>query len=530
MGNSSSSSTPAEKPPAEVIDNLSEQASKEPCFQLTRSDSGDSFLCDSDLSASLHDDEYYFVRCNDSVSNLGNSSILSADSEDFDSDDWCIVQCPKTEPNEDGQQKRTVKIVDTTTNSSWWETLSSFSFSTSTPPTSPTTEGNTAREQELQQQIKDLQIQIRLLNLKWDHVTSSSFPQSPVASRIITISPNGKGESPISTGLPVSPLSATPNAQFSVVSSPIPNFPANAQVQQNGILVHPSVPSPAINQQNENSVNPTIPTDPPLINPKSTAENTTQIPNATPSIPDTSSSTVNTVNSQPQPEVSPAPVAPPPTAVPPPPPANIPPPPPIEGMNPEARKKKAAKKKEVSPSDVEKLLYELIQASTISPSNYKIAFDNFLKVFSFPDAHKVLNKMLTDYHFLVKEYPLDPSRCFKIMLRWEKDLFSTLSPEDCKMYRKSQWVQITKLEIEDEIVAQFKWIKNDVLVRKKKEEDLKKMKETGAQQNSVIDEMKRLHDAQKKEEDASQMQKELENLTTASIDLNESQFLLSMCE
>merc|ERR1711862_473095 len=112
------------------------------------------------------------------------------------------------------------------------------------------------------------------------------------------------------------------------------------------------------------------------------------------------------------------------------------------------------------------------------------------KTFDMEGGLQILKKMIDHYYFLIKKYPLDPARCFQTMVRWEKDLFSKIDKNEASKLRKKKWYEIATLEKEEEITKQIAKIIDMTELQKKKQELI------GAQQNSVIDELRNIHKAQ----------------------------------
>jgi len=446
------------------------------------------------LSDSIIDDEFYFLKHDDSSGSLILSTELPP-CEEFN--DWCIVQANAQETREDSESTptaRTLKVIDTSSSpKSWWEYIAS-PFRGSSPQSEPSTtiEDLDPEKEALKNRIKDMEARINLLQLKWDHVTSRLT--TPTTDCIYTITAPSAGASGFPVGEQQSrpPQNYTQNTVLPPVSS---NFTPAVPVPSSELCGSPQPacdsPAPCVNSAGA----------PPeaVVPQENIASDKAETGNCIPSV------------------VPPEPPRP-----------ETPPPPPIIGnIFKQGRKKKEVK---LSKDEVHGKLKELIQASDISTANHKLAFDNFLKVFSFRNSVKVLNKLLTEYHFLVKQYPLDPSHCFKVMLHWEKELFSKLSKKDQEYYRKKKWYQIANQTEPEQIDQLIQQIREDLILRKKKEEEAKKLALVGNQQKSLIDELKKRNDSKLKEEVAAQGEQELDLLNASGIDLTQSELLASFCD
>ena len=434
-------------------------------------------LCDSSLSDSLGSDDYFLVR-------------KSKKKEDEEDDGWVLVQC--SSDSSSGEQKKcTVNIVDAH-EQSWWTTLTSslnsyISQDYSSKDITSSALNNefaTEREAELQKQIEDLQTQIKILNLKWDHILSTQ--QEPIVTQVIRVAPN-HSILPNSTDIPY------------VIQNTISNPQPMCTVQQ--VETATESISPTIKP----SLIPTIPDTPPIDN---LSEN---IPASTP--------------------IQNIPTAPPlPNTIPPPPLSkDIPPPPPIGNLS-SKKPVISAVPKTLSKAKIETELKVLIAASDLSKHSHGAAFNNFMKTFDMEGGLQILKKMIDHYYFLIKKYPLDPARCFQTMVRWEKDLFSKIDKNEASKLRKKKWYEIATLEKEEEITKQIAKIIDMIELQKKKEEERKKQELIGAQQNSVIDELRNIHKAQEEKDSMKNAEKELENLKSATIDISQSQLFLSFCE
>ena len=533
MGSANSTEC-SQSPPKEVIDELNREGEK---YEVSQQDE-DSYICDESLSNSLVDDEMYICS-------------VSGNSEDLQ--DWFLVQTKSTDSIEDlnnstdsqQQQKKTLQIIDKqSVPSGFWNSVSSSLFGSSEQDPAQKSV-KSAREEALEQQIKELKIQINLLNLKWDHLSGSPIPSrsvtmstspsnanagflnqqfaqqsngSPVIIQRIVQVPNQCEQQFIDTNninnVPVQYVTNTPSAVSQPISIPI-SVGANDQIpqpQQETFIQNPQT------TESEPTSMPIVQPTPPLTIPQSNQEE----------VENTQINQNETEKIAAQETITPE------SDIPPPPPAitgPLPPPPPPLNAKDLGKPKKVEKK--LDEAAIENKLRELIAASDVVPSNQQICFTHFHKKFlNIPRGMEILNNLVEDYHFVVKKYPLAPEICFKTMFLWEKELFLTLNltEKEKKQLLKSKWYQIANTDINNkpELQKQFDLIKKDVANKRKKQQEEQAKLLQGSRQSSVIDELKNLHQARQKNDLEAQKESELANMQHDEIDLTESAFFADL--
>ncbi|PRP78331.1 actin binding protein [Planoprotostelium fungivorum] len=179
--------------------------------------------------------------------------------------------------------------------------------------------------------------------------------------------------------------------------------------------------------------------------------------------------------------------------------------------------------KEKTRADIEREVKSLIDDSDIININKPRALDNFLRLFPANSvAHtRVLERMLTDYSFLIRQLPLQPQTCYKRFKLWEDQLFKRVEQEEGKdkvtALRKKKAIQIEKLntsnEIREEVSRTIQFLANE----RKKEAEREKEKARGKLMNSMVGELKDKLVEVKQKDQLQQAQKELENIESTEI-------------
>eukprot|EP01117_Protostelium_nocturnum_P006650 TRINITY_DN2394_c0_g2_i1.p1 TRINITY_DN2394_c0_g2~~TRINITY_DN2394_c0_g2_i1.p1 ORF type:complete len:460 (+),score=206.00 TRINITY_DN2394_c0_g2_i1:80-1381(+) len=176
-----------------------------------------------------------------------------------------------------------------------------------------------------------------------------------------------------------------------------------------------------------------------------------------------------------------------------------PPPPPLPGQLPQIKamgtillKPKIHIK---TRKEIESDLESLINDSDLLDLNKPKAVANFLR--SFPEKSekhaKLLEKLVTDYPFLIKRFPLQPKTCYKRYQLWEEHLFGKIDDETSSVktqtLRKKKTIEIEKLASSTEILAEIKNIFAFLEAEKRKEIEKEKAKKLINLQSSMVSEL-----------------------------------------
>jgi hypothetical protein len=206
---------------------------------------------------------------------------------------------------------------------------------------------------------------------------------------------------------------------------------------------------------------------------------------------------------------------------PPPPP---PPPPPAPGTVPEngSAKKRAQVRSEafatvpteLSSEQVEQVVRSEIGLSGKTPVAIRAAIDNFLRAFARPEHKVLLQKLATDYAFLIRALPLQPLDCVKKMSAWERLLFKGMDEAGAAALRKRKQIEIATLPCEavEEEVAK---IRKAETVRIQKEQEARVASQI---KGDLLGALKERFDAQKEDEERAAGELELSMLQMGTLE------------
>jgi hypothetical protein len=163
---------------------------------------------------------------------------------------------------------------------------------------------------------------------------------------------------------------------------------------------------------------------------------------------------------------------------------------------------------------VEQVVRSEIGLSGKTPVAIRAAIDNFLRAFARPEHKVLLQKLATDYAFLIRALPLQPLDCVKKMSVWERLLFKGMDEAAAGALRKRKQIEIATLPCEavEEEVAK---IRKAETVRIQKEQEARVASQI---KGDLLGALKERFDAQKEEEQRAAGELELSMLQVGTLE------------